>query len=862
MNANPPVNPPPATRLRALLLSGVLIAFALRLYHLGGESLWYDETVSAVLAQKSIPALIAHTARDIHPPGYYLLLHAWQRLTHPTLAHGLEFLYAWPSLWFGMLVVVLLYAVGRRFYGAHTALIALWLAAINPFHLWYSQEVRMYTLGSALGLLCLWSLLKFFEQTKLRGQIGWLLVYAVGAAAGLYTLYYFLFALATLSLIAIHRLWSRHEQAWMQQALVWLGAQTLIILLYGPWLPVLWRQATDPPVPPWRAVWADWPSFAQSLSESLAALLVGQSPPGLRNWPWVLLTVGMFVILGYTKIHIKRGTAPKHLPHPQAGVEPIKDSGTGILSSYLFVPIGLIYLITLLVTPIYHVRYLFVYAAPFLILVAAAIQHMRRWNRWLGATAGLLLLMSSGGGLFEFWSNPRYRADDHRAAVAQLAHQWRPGDLILVNAGWAYTALQLYWPTTLIGAEAALPPPISQLERITDYAQAVQTDGVATRWGAKPAVTIVRTGTIDGAASLGWGDPNSDFFNMRAEAISDIFTAVASHHPRIWQYRIYDTVNDPTGLIRTWLDINTTRVQDQPFPGRDYLRLQLYETRLEQAPPSRPGYRFGEIIRLLPHPLPPTMTAGELLYLPTTWLALPNIGQTTAGLRMSLRLYDLHGQLVAQQDVTPLPPTTAWQAGEIYTVPLALPVPVATKPGAYELALIVYDADTGIPLLTTQATQADGPVNLGTIKLEPARQVPEINQVLARFDYIDLVAAQLSAAHLSAATPLQVRLIWRPRPSAYQETYLGIFELRDTRGTVVQSWSDALGGWDYPSGSWPTGIPVQEWRPITVDASIPKGAYQLTLRLARSSDQQALSAQQGWWPIGQAFVVVGGVEVR
>ncbi|MCB0226450.1 MAG: hypothetical protein KDI02_22345, partial [Anaerolineae bacterium] len=66
-----------------LLLTG---GFALRLYRLGEQSLWYDETVSAFLAGQSIPALIAHTARDIHPPGYYLLLHGWA-----TLAGNSEF---------------------------------------------------------------------------------------------------------------------------------------------------------------------------------------------------------------------------------------------------------------------------------------------------------------------------------------------------------------------------------------------------------------------------------------------------------------------------------------------------------------------------------------------------------------------------------------------------------------------------------------------------------------------------------------------------------------------------------------------------------------------------------------------------
>src|SRR5687767_1476745 len=133
-------SPPRRQPHRILLLLALLAGFGLRLYQLGGESLWYDETVSVYLAGQSLPALIAHTARDIHPPAYYLLLHGWRALAHPSLNFGLEFLYAWPSLCFGLLMVALLYPVGIRLLDRHSALLAAWLAVIHPFQLWYSQE--------------------------------------------------------------------------------------------------------------------------------------------------------------------------------------------------------------------------------------------------------------------------------------------------------------------------------------------------------------------------------------------------------------------------------------------------------------------------------------------------------------------------------------------------------------------------------------------------------------------------------------------------------------------------------------------------------------------------------------------------
>src|SRR5450759_539794 len=86
--------------LGLILLAGT----GLRLFRLGAESLWYDETVSVMLAGSPLRELLRHTAGDIHPPGYYLLLRAWLLLSgYPTghadpAGNGLEFAAGFLSL--------------------------------------------------------------------------------------------------------------------------------------------------------------------------------------------------------------------------------------------------------------------------------------------------------------------------------------------------------------------------------------------------------------------------------------------------------------------------------------------------------------------------------------------------------------------------------------------------------------------------------------------------------------------------------------------------------------------------------------------------------------------------------------------
>ncbi|CAN5497061.1 hypothetical protein BH10CHL1_BH10CHL1_38620 [soil metagenome] len=877
---------------RALLLLSLLFAFGLRLFHLGGESLWYDETVSVALARQSIPALIAHTARDIHPPGYYLLLHGWQWLVHPTLAHGLEFLYAWPSLCFGLLMVALLYPVARRLTHPAVGLLAVWLAAVNPFQLWYSQEVRMYTLGGALGLLCFWALLQYLagaaavevddeqqvyapQQTSLLNY-RWLLTFALSSAAGLYTLYYFLFLLIALNLIALiglGQLIQRQSRQSMQAILGWLGAQLIIILLYAPWLPILWRQATDPPVPGWRAPWSTGQDLAKALSESLAALLIGQSPPGAILWPWALTTLVIMGLYSYTKILARqRSHLGSHYVQDKAlsfNTPPHFAAVYG-LPIYVFAPMLLVYLITLTVTPLYHVRYLFTYASPFMIIVAQALWCLSTARRWLGRIAAVLMLLVSGWGLAEFWFNPLYRTDDHRAAVAQLAAQWRPGDLILVNAGWVYTALTTYWPTELIGSESALPPPIAQTPRMTNYAQQLRADDPAQH--LQPTdVIVARAGSVDGPSTLGWGNPDSDFYAMSADQSVTTLTQIGDVHARIWQYRLYDTVSDPQGLLRNWFAGHTQLAIDVAFPGRDFLRLQRYASYIvKPTASSMIGQGFVPHIfaaglqlqnSFVASSSSNSVAAGATLYVQTQWSMLAG-GQKLPAANLSLRLYDSEEHLLAQQDITPEQATNTWSPSQNYDIPLALPVPVAAKPGDYALALIVYDQTNGVPLPTTGAQPASGAIKLTSIHVQVAQTPPEIAQTLASFGYIDLVTAQLARSHVQATEPLDIRLVWRPRASAYRDTYSAVLALQDAQGNVVQSESSALGGWDYPSGQWPANIPVQEWRQMRLTAKLPAGIYKLTLRVVRSSDNLPVPAHQGWWPWGGSELVLGNVTLE
>lgn len=877
---------------RLLLISGLFTGFSLRLYRLGAESLWYDETVSVFLASQTIPEMIAHTARDIHPPGYYTLLHFWQTVVTPELFHGFEFLYAWPSLWLSILVSALLYPIGRRLIHSRVAILAVWLAALNPFHIWYGQEIRMYSLGAAVGMLCLWSILKFLDfvptrqstdsplksnpiPASFRTSLPWLTTFVIGSTIGIYSLYYYLFLLITHNLIVFHYFissWRASKEIGKKAFVLWMGGQFAILILWLPWLPIFWKQATNPPVPPWRNPWQSPLEFMTTVAESLSVYLIGESAPLLvatslgqlsLHWFWVVIFVVIIIIFyRYTKSH-----CPNQSIH----------NSLELLLLAVFAPTLIIYFLTATITPLYHPRYLFTYAPLFMLIVASAIIGIWQRTCWLSIALVCFLLWLYATSLQQFWFDPAYRADDHRGAVSTLAANWKPGDVILVNAGWVYTALATYWPTEPSGPTDSIPPPISAFHRMTDLVYELDANQTTAQSHLGESPQVIRIGSIDGSSNLGWGHPKSDFYAISLSDSLQRLSEIAKHYPRIWHYRLYDTVNDPTGHLRSGLENQALLRLDQAYRGRDFLLVQLYESRENKhhiIPHSvesdkEEAISFGQLIRLAHYSSPESVTAGENAYVELWWSRQTDASKQLPPLSMSLRLYHDSEGLIAQQDQAPLLPTSDWQPARHYRQPLNLPVPLSTPPGKYTLQLVVYEQESGMALSVEQAPTEVPIITIDrqrllvtTVDVVIPEESPRFPNPMARFDYINLVFAQPDRLSLQPGQDLNIELIWQPQQNEYRDTYSGIVELRNENGIVQQEWVELIGSSAYPSGEWINGIPVREVRTLALRRDLPSGSYDLALRVERSSDSRPVEVRQGWWPIKQEWVKVGEIHME
>lgn len=148
-------------RLMSLAAVGLLVVVAawLRLHNLGEQSLWFDEAATWSQVSGNFYKLLSDTLSDNYPPLYNVL--TWllvQVFGDP------EWVLRLPAALLGIATVPLIYLLGERLGGRWTGLIAALLLTLSGFHIWYSQEARMYSLLAFAATLHTWMLLRYLDR--------------------------------------------------------------------------------------------------------------------------------------------------------------------------------------------------------------------------------------------------------------------------------------------------------------------------------------------------------------------------------------------------------------------------------------------------------------------------------------------------------------------------------------------------------------------------------------------------------------------------------------------------------------------------------------------------------------------------
>lgn len=239
------------TKRTSLLLLAVvlLLAGSIRFWHLDARSIWFDEAFSLELATNcGFTELLDRTGRDVHPPGYYLLLKAWMWAV-PRTEVGIRSL----SAILGVCGVGLIFQVTRRLarlsripqirrHSQSISFSAALLLATNAQHIYWSREARMYTLGVVLTLVSTGLMMRWLFERSWR----WGFLTALSAAALMLTHNYGLFTVVCQAgcVVWYELIFHRRELTGRRRR----GVVTALIpwgvagWLYLPWYTVLLQQ--------------------------------------------------------------------------------------------------------------------------------------------------------------------------------------------------------------------------------------------------------------------------------------------------------------------------------------------------------------------------------------------------------------------------------------------------------------------------------------------------------------------------------------------------------------------------------------------------------------------------------------------
>ena len=650
----------------------LLLAAALRLYHIDFRALWFDEGLSVTFAHLPWREITHYNLlwQDVNPPIYRQLLGLWTLLVGTS-----AFTVRWFSGWLGILAIALTVRIGRRLgLGVGAGLAAAALVALAPMQVFFSQEAKGYTFIQVCILLAIWLWLSLLDKIGLKQPGRWPLqgfltpppspplagrgiegVGVSGAQPGRPgKKYHPAWPLAAIWVILALALGS-HSTVWLV-----LAVMTLWTILWARRRLVGWLLV----VGTLGAAWAAWftpiagavmqgatRAGAESgmaaprgpaayLSAMLRELAAG---PGGPDWAgWVL--GGILILLAGWGLW--RGRIPPR--------------SKWILATWVTVPV-LLGMAVQVIVPFFLPRF-FLYVVPGLMVMAAlGLESLpRRWMMPAGVGA-LALLMAFP--LAEHYTRPSDPAADYRPLAADLAHRIRPGDALIYSYSWQPGLLDTYLPDNL------------------------------------------------------WPTYYLSFFPP--ETIDEELGGILSRHGRVWLVTYQLGAEDPIHAAGQWL-LAHAAAPESTWYGDGQLTLFIGPEAVVNPGPESETVRFdGGRITLTYAPVVARAAPGEPAGLALTWEAAEAIPQ-----RYTVFLHLLgEGSVepVAQQDSQPvnnLSPTYTWTPGEAIRDYRAVWLPTSLPQGAtLRIVVGLYDGDT------LERVPVDGGgdgVQIGTLLVDPS----------------------------------------------------------------------------------------------------------------------------------------------
>jgi len=401
----------------------LLAAFALRAAQLSRKPLWWDEGLSAHLAQQSPPDLLDEMQITNHadPPFYPLALSAWR-----VLAGNSPFALRFLSASLGVAAVALTWTTGCWLAGKRAALLAALFVALSPMQVHYTREAKSYALASACALLSTYAWgrkLGYADQVSSPSKRWWI-VYVLSAAAavgshyylGLLVLWQGLWVMGDATLALARE--DREPRQTLARLGRWLLAAGAIAVLLTPGTATLFKTTVRGVVGISKAdPLALWDYLGRVTLEFCAG------PNAERAIAWTasiaLAAVGIIGLLTIEK--------------------------RALTLTWIAAPAVAAYLIQTIYS-FFHPRFLLYLGPACCILVGSGVAALWSRRRPLAIALAALMVGLWIPGLAHVHTAPVDEAEDARPAIAHIQAEARPGDALVYVYIWQTGYLFSYYP--------------------------------------------------------------------------------------------------------------------------------------------------------------------------------------------------------------------------------------------------------------------------------------------------------------------------------------------------------------------------------------------------------------------------------
>lgn len=775
-------------RLAIVAFIGVLtIGFLTRVFLLDGQSLWYDEGVSVVMAPRDLATITANAAGDIHPPLYYYLLHFWTGL-----AGASEFGARFLSVIYGVILVAVVFQFARRLFGTAAALAGAFVVATSPFLIYYSQEARMYMQVTALAALSTYLFSRLTvsaeDQPSNPRRFEWV-AYCVATALTLYS-HYFGFTVLVFQNAYFWILSGRQRSLWVP----WLASQFAVVTAFSPWMAVSLSQ------------FSSWPSISE--------------PFTLQTLLWRVFRIFSF------GLSVDGGATPRRelifILTLAASLLylPLAERNRGfrnlaLLALYGLVPVLTMYALSLQ-RPMYNPKFLLLATPAYycaLGLGAASLGrvanrlvlsiHLPRASS-IGPALNVLVTLAALAGISygtyhsvsAYYFDPKYARDDYRGLVRYIEKRAQPGDVIVLNAPGQIEIFDYYYK----GDAPRVPLP---KERPIDEKSAEQElEKIASAYQRVWLVLWAVPEADPRSFIEGWLDQHS-----------------------------YKSVNNWFGSVRLCLYANqqsgNALKKDANLQFGDGMRLLSYEIDSDQ-------FRSGDIVPLT-----------------LNWEATDKIADRYKVFAHILDGNGMiYGQRDSEPGGGARP-TDSLTPGETLLDRYGIPVLAGTPPGGYMVEFGLYHPKTGqrLPIKNSSGEAVGDRVLVGPIHIDraPTAPDPEVLGMEQKLDVtfdgklklmgysIDAIGQQPDFVDYSANDTLNVTLFWQAVANPTADYGLQIVAQSDQAQGQKMDSADALAGGFYPPTQWQPGEVIRDQHKLPLGGL--NGDCTLSIALRPASDQ-------------------------